>query len=107
MAVMDNFDGNIIYFLEQQFGKIYSYNHVSGNVKTIFDMETSTIPDGLSLDDWVSPGTQFNFRVKAMTQGSSSDKVIVVFSSSTLPTGWTEPDGTLPPAGAYSMYMVS
>jgi hypothetical protein len=105
MAVMDNFDGDVIYFLDQQNAKIYSYDHTTGAVNTVFDKDSaSTIPDGLSLD-WISPGASFDFKVKAMTQGPSSNEVIVVFGSSTLPTGWTTPDGTLPPEGAYGMHM--
>lgn len=106
MAVMDNFDGDVMYFLDQQNAKIYSYDHTTGVVNTVFDKDSAstTIPDGLSLD-WIAPGASFDFKIKAMTQGPSSNEVIVVFGSSTLPNGWTTPDATLPPKGAYGMYM--
>jgi len=39
--------------------------------------------------------------VKALTQGPTSDTVVVVFCSSTLPTGWSEADAKLPAPGAF------
>jgi len=104
MHVMDNFDGDTIYFLDQQFGLITSYDHSTSETKLVFDIASSDIPDGLTLDYIYGSAGQI-FKVKSMTQGSSSDEVYVVFSSTTLPTGWTEADATLPPAGAYSQWV--
>jgi len=103
MQLMDNFDGDVLYIVEQQFGKIYSYDTSTDMTKTVFDVDSSPIPSGLTLD-WQHGAAQ-TFKVKSMTQGSSSDEVIVVFSSTTLPDGWTAPDATLPPPGAYGMWM--
>ena len=51
MAAMDNFLGDTMYSLEQQFGKIYSYNQITSKVKKVFDIKyTSRIPKGLTLD---------------------------------------------------------
>lgn len=104
MQVMDNFDGDFIYFLDQNNGLIYSYNTISSETKTIFDMESSPIPAGLTLD-WPYGGASGNYRVKSMTQGTASDEVIVVFTSSTLPTGWSEADAPLPPPNAYGQWV--
>mmetsp|Transcript_8166 Transcript_8166/g.11774 ORF Transcript_8166/g.11774 Transcript_8166/m.11774 type:complete len:529 (-) Transcript_8166:434-2020(-) len=105
MAVMDNFTGETIFFLDQKNGVIYSFNTVTSDIKTIFDIQTSIIPDGLTLDWSIAVGSSQTYRVKAMTQGSSSDEVIVVFTSETLPTGWSEPDAKLPPPGAYGQWI--
>lgn len=104
MAAMDNFDGNVIYFLDQNNGLIFSYDASTSETKTIFDMATSPIPAGLTLDWAYGPASQ-TYRVKAMTQGSSSDEVIVVFTSSTLPSGWSAPDSSLPPPDAYGRWV--
>ncbi len=104
MDVMDNFDGPMIFFLDQKNGMIYSYDSITSSTETIFDMKnTSDIPDGLTLD-WVFSNTNALYKVKAMTQGQSSDEVIVVFTSSTLPPGWTKSDSSLPPPGAYGKF---
>jgi len=104
MAPMDNFDGNSIYFLDQKNGLIYSYDTSSGDTQTLFDMNSSEVPDGLTLD-WTYGGAGQTYRVKSMTQGLSSDEVIVVFSSSTLPTGYTEADAKLPAPGAFGQWV--
>jgi len=106
MAPMDNFDGNSIYFMDQKNGRIYSYNTVSQDAQTIFDMDTDPIPEGLTLD-WLYTGSAQTYRVKSMTQGLSSDEVIVVFTSSTLPKGWTEADAKLPAPGAFGKWVCS
>ena len=106
MAPMDNFDGDSIYFLDQNNGLIYSYNTSTGDIQTIFDMESSPVPDGLKLD-WTWGAAALTYRVKSMTQGLSNDEVIIVFTSSTLPTGWTEADTKLPPQGAFGQWVCS
>lgn len=106
MAPMDNFDGDSIYFLDQNNGLIYSYSTSTGDTQTLFDMNSSPVPDGLTLD-WTYGGASATYRVKSMTQGLSSDEVIVVFASSTLPTGWTEADAKLPPPGAFGQWVCS
>lgn len=103
MAVMDNFEGDTIYFLDQQFGKIYSYDHETSSTSTVFDIDSSKIPKGLTFD-WQYGVAASTFKVKAMTQGSKSNEIYIVFTSSTLPKGWTKPDAKLPPPGAYSQY---
>jgi len=104
MAAMDNFVGDTMYFLEQQFGKIYSYNQTTSKVKKVFDMRYApNIPEGLTLD-WTYGGAAQTTRVKSMTQARNSENVYVVFSSTTLPKGWTAPDAFLPPPGAYSQW---
>jgi len=104
MAAMDNFVGDTMYFLEQQFGKIYSYNQTTSKVKKVFDMKyTSSIPKGLTLD-WTYGGAAQTTRVKSVTQGQNSKQVYVVFTSTTLPKGWKAPDASLPPPGAYSQW---
>lgn len=101
MQAEDSVDGSL-FFLDQLYGKIYLYDESSSDVTKIFDMATSTIPDGLTLD-WVSMHTgtgQIN-RVHAMTTGSSSDEVIIVFTSTTLPPEYSEAHAQLPPEGAF------
>ena len=100
MGVMDNIDGDILFFLDQKEGKIYSYDTSTTENSTIFDKDTSTIPDGLDLN-WTFGSASMEFRVKSMTQGPTSGTVIVVFCSSTLPTGWDEADAKLPAPGAF------
>jgi len=100
MYAADNFDGNIMYFLDQKEGKIYCYDYSNDTVMTIFDKDTSTIPDGLNLN-WTFGSAGQEYRVKAMTQGPTSETVIVVFCSSTLPAGWSEADAKLPAPGAF------
>ncbi len=46
-------------------------------------------------------------RVHAMTKGSSEDEVIIVFTSTTLPSAYTEAHAQLPPEGAYPGYICS
>ncbi len=104
MMVADNFDDKL-FFLDQLMGKIYCYDPSSGDEPALlFDMATSTIPDGLTLD-YKTPGAGQAMRVHMMSKGKTANEVYVVFSSSTLPTGWTEADAKLPPEGAYPGYM--
>jgi len=105
MQPMDNFVGDTIYFLEQQFGKIYSYNHNTSEVNKVFDMSnTASIPEGLTLD-WEYGGAGQTYRVKSVTQGKNKNFIYVVFTSSTLPKGWDSPDSGLPPPGTYSQWV--
>jgi hypothetical protein len=100
MMVADNFDDKI-FFLDQQMGRIFCYDPATGgDTMKIFDMTESDIPDGLTLD-FPGPGAAQTNRVHMMSQGKTSDEVYVVFSSSTLPTGWTEADAQLPAAGLF------
>ena len=86
MAVADNFDDKV-FFLDQLMGKIYCYDPSSGDEPALlFDMATSTIPGGLTLD-YSAPGASQVFRVHMMSKGKTADEVYIVFSSSTLPTG--------------------
>jgi len=105
MMPMDNFVGDTMYFLEQQFGKIYSYSQTTSEVKKRFDMDNAkSIPAGLTLN-WEYPGAAQTFKVKSMTQGKNKNFVYVVFTSSTLPDGWNAPDTGLPPPGTYSQWV--
>lgn len=102
MYAADNFDGDTIFFLDQSAGKIFSYDTVNDVTEKIFDISTSDIPAGLSLD-WDYAGAAQKFKVHAMSQGPDEDEVIVVLQSSTLPEGWDEADGKLPAAGAFGL----
>jgi len=104
MMVYDNFDDKL-YFCDQKLGKIYSYNPTSSDEPTIiFDMETSEIPDGLTLD-YLAPSPTQASRIHSMAQGKKSDEVYIVFGSSTLPSGRFQVDAQLPPEGAYPGYL--
>jgi len=81
-------------------GSIVEGEFIDTNPIKVFDMATSDIPSGLTLDFSSSGAGQTN-RVHMMSKGKTSDEVYIVFSSSTLPTGWTEADGKLPAEGAY------
>lgn len=108
MMPMDNFVGDTMYFLEQQFGKIYAYDQTTSEVRKVFDMKKSRLTLGLTEDltlDWTYGGAGQTTRVKSMTQGKKSNEVYIVFTSTTLPEGWTEPDAFLPPSGAYSQWV--
>ena len=100
MYAVDNVKSDMMFFLDQKEGKIYSYDTSTNEVTTLFDKDTSTIPDGLNLD-WIYGSAGQEYRVKALTQGPTSDTVVVVFCSSTLPTGWSEADAKLPAPGAF------
>lgn len=104
MSPMDNFDGTTIFFIDQNNGIIYSFDSATDETKTVFDMKSSHIPDGLTLD-WTYGGAGQTYRVKSMTQGASSDEIIAVFTSSTLPPGWSEADATLPAPEAYGQWV--
>lgn len=106
MAPMDNMaDGsNVIYFLDQKFGVIYSYNHDSGATTKIFDINEDTIPDGMTLD-YKFDNSLSSYRVKAMTKGPSPGTVIVVYTSTTLPTGWAEADARMPAPNAFGQWV--
>ena len=67
-------------------------------------MESSPIPAGLTLD-WTYGSAGATYRVKYMTQGTASNEVIVVFTSSTLSTGWSVADATFPPPNAYGEWV--
>ena len=102
MAAKDNFVDDTMYFLEQQFVKVYSNNQITSNVEKMFGMKyTSSIPKGLTLD-WTYGGTAQTTRVKSVTQERNSKEVYVVFTSNTLSKRWTAPNTFLPPPGAYS-----
>lgn len=66
-------------------------------------MDTSSLPDGVSLD-WVGSNGQ-TYKVKAMTKSTDANKVVLVMTSSTLPLGWNEADAKLPARGAYSQWV--
>ena len=103
MNVEDNFEDSL-FFLDQLMGKIYYYD--GDSVSNVFDIATSTIPDGITLD-WTSAhvGAAQTNKVHAMTQGSSSDEVYVVFTSTTLPSEFTEAQAKLPAEGAFPGYI--
>lgn len=103
MYPADNFDGNIMYFLNQKEGIIFAYDYDTSMVSSVFNMATSPIPDGLDLSWGYSTfgSSGATYKVKAMSQGPTSDSVIIVFTSATLPTGWSEADGKLPAPGAF------
>lgn len=105
MAPFDNFRGNTIFFVDQKEGIIYSHTGGStvSEVTKVWDMNEDDIPSGLELDYESNSSSASIYRVKAMAQGKGSD-IIVVFTSGTLPTGWTEADATLPAAGAIPKY---
>jgi hypothetical protein len=95
---------DMVFFLDQFKGKIYCHSGNAGDeVMKIWDMSEDEIPAGLDLSN-ASFGAAQQFKVHAMTQGAYKNQVIVVFSSQTLPAGWTEPDAPLPAAGKYSGY---
>eukprot|EP00548_Thalassiothrix_antarctica_P008021 CAMPEP_0194142260 /NCGR_PEP_ID=MMETSP0152-20130528/11575_1 /TAXON_ID=1049557 /ORGANISM="Thalassiothrix antarctica, Strain L6-D1" /LENGTH=523 /DNA_ID=CAMNT_0038841171 /DNA_START=287 /DNA_END=1858 /DNA_ORIENTATION=- len=104
MNVYDNFNGDFIFFVDQNNGIIYSHEGgcTVGEVAKVWDMSVDSIPDGLTLD-WAYASAPQIFRVKSMTQGPDNE-IIVVFTSSTLPTGWTESDASLPAPGAVQRY---
>mmetsp|Transcript_2751 Transcript_2751/g.4151 ORF Transcript_2751/g.4151 Transcript_2751/m.4151 type:complete len:512 (+) Transcript_2751:73-1608(+) len=102
MMPADNFD-DALFFMDQSEGMIYSYDDSDSSVTKVFDMATSDLPAGITLD-WTYGGAGQTFKVHAMSQGKTSDEVYVVFMSSTLPTGWTKADATLPPEDAYPGY---
>ena len=105
MMVQEGFDKHV-FFLDQKFGKIYSYNSEmanGGTISKVWDMDKDDIPSGLTMD--FSPSIpEATFRVHSMAQGKESNELYVVFHSTTLPTGWSEPDAPLPPPGAYPGY---
>jgi len=90
-----------LYFMNQMLGIIYSYDNAT--VKKIWDMEENEIPSGLDLNFYGSPGQ--TFKVHNIVEGENADEIIVVLTSKTLPTGWSEPDAPLPAPGAYSGYV--
>ena len=103
MGVADNFDREgLLFFLDQSQGRIYSYSDET--VSKIWDMAEDEIPSGLTLN-WSAFGAGQQFKVHAMTQGSKTGEVYVVFSSTSLPTGWTEPDAPLPAPDKYFGYV--
>lgn len=106
MQPMDNFSGDSIYFLDQLFGKVYSYNQATDTASTepIFDMNTSELPDGVKLD-WNLGSAGQTYKVKSMTKTLSPDEVILVMTSSTLPVGWDKADAEIPAKGAYSQWV--
>jgi len=106
MQPMDNFSGDSIYFLDQLFGKVYSYNQATKTTSTepIFDMNTSKLPDGVTLD-WDLGSAGQTYKVKSMTKTPTTNKVVLVMTSSTLPVGWNKADAELPAKGAYSQWV--
>ena len=109
MDVFDNFNNGFIFFVNQKQGKIYSRNgdsNGSAAPKLIFDAATSEVPAGLDLT-WNFFQAPSVYKVKAMTQGRNTDEVIVVFTSTTLPDGWTEADAKLPPPVVVDGYACS
>lgn len=104
MDVADNFDEEgLLFFLDQAQGRIYSYSEDSAVTK-VWDMAEDEIPSGLDLS-WSLFGPAQRFKVHSMSQGSKPAEVYVVFSSTSLPTGWTEPDAPLPAPDKYYGYV--
>lgn len=103
LAAMDNFDGNTIFFLDQNNGLIYCYDSITSETKTMFDISKNSIPAGLTLD-WTFGSASATYRVKSMTQGTKDNQAVVVFTSSTLPVGWSVADATLPAPGAFGQW---
>ena len=67
-------------------------------------MTSSDLPAGVTLD-WDLGSAGQTYKVKSMTRGDLADEVILVMTSSTLPTGWDKADATLPAEGAYSKWV--
>lgn len=103
MMPADNFktDG-LLFFLDQLKGRIYSHNN---DVTTkVWDMAEDEIPSGLDLS-YTNMGPSQQAYVKAMSQGSQAGEVYVVFASTSLPSGWSEPDAPLPAPNKYFGYV--
>ena len=98
MHAADTFD-NALFFIDQKEGKIFSYDATNHATTEVFDMSTSEIPNGLDLS-WTYGASSADFHVHTMTQGSSN-KVIVVLQSSSLPNEWIDADAKLPAADTY------
>jgi len=90
-----------LFFMNQKLGKIYSYKNET--VTKIWDMEENEIPSGLDFN-FYGPAAQ-TFKVHNILEADNADEVIVVLTSTTLPTGWSEPDAPLPAPGTYSGYV--
>jgi len=90
-----------LFFMNQMLGKIYSYENES--VTKIWDMEENEIPSGLDFN-FYGPAAQ-TFKVHNILEADNADEIIVVLTSTTLPTGWSEPDAPLPAPGAYPGYV--
>jgi len=103
MMPADNLDR--LYFMDQQFGKIYCYDEADKSVKKVFDMSTpeQQLPEGIDLS-WTYGTAAQTQKVHAMSQGRSIHEVYVVLMSKTLPAGWTQADATLPAEGAFPGY---
>ncbi len=106
MNVEDNFDNGALYFLDQLNGIIYAYDSSDSSISKIYDIATDYIPAGLTLDYPVGAvaGPGQTSRIHSITKGSSSSEIIVVFSSTTLPEGYTEAQAQLPLEGMFPGY---
>jgi len=104
MNVEDNFD-NALYFLDQLNGIIYAHDGAD-SVTKVFDIATDIVPAGLTLNYPASPhaGPGQTSRVHAITKGSSSTEVVVVFSSLTLPVEYSQAHAQLPVEGMFPGY---
>lgn len=103
MMVQDNV-GDTIFFLDQLSGIIYYWDEASSSAMKAWDMAEDTIPDGLTLD-YTGVGAGQTFKVHSMTAGTTSGEVIIVFSSTTLPSEFSEAHAKLPAEGAFPGYM--
>lgn len=99
MYPADTFDEYPMYFIDQKEGLVYSY-YEDGTVTKVFDMTTSPIPAGMTLD-FTFGAASAEFRVQQMSQGAKKGEVYVVMMSSTLPDGWKKADAELPAEGAF------
>jgi len=103
MMVADNLEKEgLLFFLDKLMGRIYSVDN--GETTKVWDMTEDEIPSGLDLS-YTGFGASQKTYVKAMTQGSKAGEVVVVFTSATLPSGWSEPDAPLPLPGKYFGYV--
>ena len=97
MHVEDNFD-SILFFLYQLIVKIYHYD--GDSVSKVLDHSSSPIPQSITLD-WKRVRPPQTNKLHETIQGSSSDEVYAVFTSTTLPSGYTEAQAKLPPEAAF------
>ena len=93
----EQFNGSVI-FIDQKEGKLFSYD--GDAITEIYDVSVDALPSGVDVDGINRPVIGFNDgskkKIQSVAPGPGVNSILVVFTSTTLPSGYTGSALSLP-----------
>jgi hypothetical protein len=93
----EQFNGTVI-FIDQKEGKLFSYD--GDAITEIYDVSVDALPSGVDVDGINRPAIGFNDgskkKIQSVAPGPGVNSILVVFTSTTLPSDYTGSALSLP-----------